>query len=131
WIVALDWPLSGPSPQVTSSALPAVHAWPNVSAITATPGGLGTITPPAGMTTTSITPGIALTAPRLLTLTTVPLICVGMRSTVGLASGTAWSIVNFFLPVMMLSASRRPAAWPTTWYCAGGLVATLAGSGTA
>jgi hypothetical protein len=129
WIVSFDWPLSGPSPQVTSSALAAVHACPKVSAITATPGGFGTMLPPVGITTTSITPGIAFTVPRLFTRTTVPLICVGMRSMVGLAFCTAWSIVNFLRPVTMSSASRRPVRLPMTWYCDEGLGVTLTGSG--
>lgn len=85
--------------------------------------------PPAGMTTAAITPGIAKTVDVLLTLTTVPRICVGMRNTVGFALGTAWSIVNFFLPVTMSSASRRVAGLPMTLYCDGGLASTLTSRG--
>ena len=51
------------------------------------------------MISTAITLGIASTAARLLTLTTVPRIVDGMRHKVGTAPGTSWSIVNFFLPV--------------------------------
>ena len=50
------------------------------------------------MISTAITPSIASTAARLLTLTTVPRIVDGMRHKVGTAPGTSWSIVNF-LPV--------------------------------
>ena len=48
--------------------------------------------PPGGMTTTSITPGIARTTDALFTRTTVPRICDGMRSIVGLAPGTSMSM---------------------------------------
>lgn len=129
-MLALDWPASGPLPQVTSKALPAVQAWPKVSAITATPTWRSTITPLGGTTTTSSTPGMALTVLRLLTLTSVPRICVGMRNTVGTALGTAWSIVNFLRPVTMSSASNRLAGLPTTVYCEVGLICTPAGSGS-
>ncbi len=70
-----------------------------------------------------------LTVPRLLTLTTVPLICEGILSIVGFAFGTAWSMVNFFLPVTMSRASSRPAALPMTVYCDADFGTTLVGSG--
>ena len=47
---------------------------------------------------------------ELLTLTTVPRICDGMRHIVGFALGTSWSIVNFFLPVTMSRASSLRVA---------------------
>ena len=51
-IEASDRPLFGPSPQVMSSARQASQAWPKVSAITATPGGMPTTVPPPGMIST-------------------------------------------------------------------------------
>ena len=88
-----------------SSALQASQHGPKVSAITATPGGIFTISPPAGMVSTAITPGMANTAARLLTRTTVPRNLDGIRRIVGTAPGTFRSIVNFFLPVTMSRAS--------------------------
>jgi len=41
-MLAFDSPSMLPAPQLTSSALTAFQAWPKVSAITATPGGVGT-----------------------------------------------------------------------------------------
>jgi hypothetical protein len=112
--LASDWPASGPSPQLMSSALSASQAWPKVSAITATPGGRGTIAPPGGMITMSITPGIARTLAALLTDTTWPRICEGMRSIVGLAPGTSRSMPKVLRPVTMSRASMRGAGWPIT-----------------
>ncbi len=130
WMVASDWPFIGPSFQLMSSWLAASQAWPKVSAMIATPGGLGTTDPPAGMTTMSSTPGMPRTATRLLMLRTVPRICEGMRRIVGLAPGTSTSMVNFFLPVTMSRASSRPAGLPITLYCAGVFSTTVDGIGS-
>lgn len=68
-----------PGPQVTSSARVASMHWPNVSPRTATP---------CLTVTTSVMPGMFLTASAFATETTVPLTVGGLRTIVGLASGT-------------------------------------------
>jgi membrane protein DedA with SNARE-associated domain len=64
------------------------------------------------------------TTPSLWMRLKVPRMVGGLRTMVGLASGTSWSRVNFFLPVTMSSASTRRVGLPITWYCEAGLVGT-------
>ena len=116
WMLASDSPSIEPGPHSTSSALTASQACPKVSAITATPGGLGTKAPPPGITAIPITPGMRRTAPSLRMRLKVPRMVGGLRTMVGLASGTSWSRVNFFLPVTMSSASTLRVGLPITWY---------------
>ena len=94
----------GPGPQSTWRALTASMHWPNVSPRTAMPLAMGT---------TSVMPGIALTASRLLTLPTLPLIVGGRQTMQGLASGTWRSWVNCLRPVTMSRASTRLVGFPT------------------
>ena len=129
-MVALEWWSMVPAPQVTSSALTAFQAWPKVSAMTATPGGVGTTLPPAGNTAMPITPGMARTAAALLTDTTVPRMVGGRRTIVGIAPGTAWSSVNFLRPVTMSRASSRAWRRPTTDQADAALGSTPAGTGS-
>ena len=82
--------------------------WPKVAPRTATP---------VDTVTTSVIPGIALTAARLATDRTVPLIVGGRQTIVGMAFGTCMSIANFFWPVTAAKASTRPSGVPTSFIC--------------
>ena len=105
---ASDLPSTEPGPQLTFSARIASMHWPNVWARTATPPATYCV---CGMITTSVTPGIALTAARLRTARRVPLIVGGRQTIVGSAPGTSRSIANCLWPVTMSWASTRPAAY--------------------
>jgi hypothetical protein len=103
--VSSDLPSSVPGPQVTSRARTASMHCPNVAPRTATP--VDTIA-------TSVMPGMASTADRLLTDRTVPLMVGGRHVIVGIAPGTSRSIANFLRPVTAASASMRLCGVPTT-----------------
>jgi hypothetical protein len=81
---------------------------------------------PVEMITTSVTPGMALTAARLPADCTVPLIVGGRHTIVGNALATFTSIANLLRPVTMSRASTRPRAVPITVNFDGSLSCTRA-----
>lgn len=85
---------------------------PKVAARTATP--LWTYRL-CGTTTTSVTPGMRATAPRLSTARTRPLIVGARQTIVGRAPGTSRSIAKRFSPVTIDRPSIRAWSLPRSF----------------
>lgn len=103
--VASDSLSTVPGPQVASTFWIASMHWPKVSPLIATPWVIPT---------TSVIPGIARSAARLLIERSVPLIVGGLATMVGFAFGICRSIANCLRPVTMSWASTRLRGFPIT-----------------